>query len=323
MSLTASLPQPLEPTIAQLLEALPEMVFDAETLPVIRELLGSAAAGTEFDGVTVAEHTVDEAAGVVLRVFTPQPGGAADRAAGPRPCLYWMHGGGFIIGNRWMDDTRLVPWAAQLDCVVVSVEYRLAPEHPFPAPLDDCYAGLTWVHEHADLLGVDPGRIGVGGLSAGAGLAASLAIRARDGGVLPVAFQYLDSPMLDDRIETSSAQSDWLVMWTRTSNRFGWDSYLGEAAGEPPVPAVPARNPDLVGLPPAFVVVGGADGFRDEDIEYATRLNGAGVPAELHVFPGMPHGFSVFAGGDISTVATTAALRWLGAQMGHAPSPTA
>ncbi len=234
-----------------------------------------------------------------------------------------MHGGGFLIGNRWMDDARLVPWSSALDCVVVSVEYRLAPEHPYPAPLDDCYAGLAWVHGHADELGIDRGRIGVGGLSAGAGLAAALAILARDRRQLPVAFQYLDSPMLDDRIETPSSQSDWLVIWTRTSNRFGWDAYLGGAAGadDPPRHAVPARNPDLTGLPPAFVVVGGADGFRDEDIEYATRLNGAGVPTELHVFPGMPHGFSVFAPGDVSEVASAAALRWLGAQMDRARQP--
>ena len=189
---------------------------------------------------------------------------------------------------------RLCP---HLGLVGVSVEYRLAPEAPYPAPLEDCYRGLVWTYEHAEELGIDRDRIGVGGISAGGGLAAALALLAKRRGEVPVAFQLLDCPMLDDRQPTASSRLDGLPVWSRESNTYGWRSYLGDLYGREDVPctAAPARatDADLVGLPPAFVSVGAIDGFLDEDVEYALRLNRAGVPAELHVYPGACHGYQL------------------------------
>jgi acetyl esterase/lipase len=305
----ASMPQPLEATFAAVLEALPDLTIDADRLPELRELLAALAVPPDLDGVDVVEHEVDAAAGVVVRVLSP-----AGATASKRPAVFWIHGGGYIIGNRFMDDSRSSTWVRELDCVVTSVEYRLAPEHPFPMPLEDCYAGLRWVHDHAAELGIDADRLGIGGLSAGGGLAAALAILARDRGGPRVGFQLLDSPMLDDRQVTPSSRADWLVVWTRDSNTFGWRSYLGDLYGRAdiPDPAVPARVGDLTGLPPALVIVGAADGFCDEDIVYAARLNQAGVPAELHVYPGAPHGFAIFGDSVVSQQASVDVIRWLG-----------
>jgi acetyl esterase/lipase len=190
--------------------------------------------------------------------------------------------------------------------VVASVEYRLAPEHPFPAGLEDCYAGLTWLAAHADELGVDPARIAIHGISAGGGLCAALALLARDRGGPAIAFQYLGVPEVDDRLETRSAR-DFVdtPVWNRPRAEISWDSYLGPGrrGGADVSPyAAPARATDLSGLPPALVIVGGADGFRDEDIEYATRLLQAGVPTELHVYPGAYHGWNMAAPESTKTV---------------------
>ena len=211
------------------------------------------------------------------------------------PCVFSMHGGGYVIGSYDMDDPIFDELCPKLGVVGVSVEYRLAPETPYPGPLEDCYRGLRWTHEHAEELGIDARCIGVTGVSAGGGLAAALALLARDRGEVPVAFQLLDSPMLDDRQITESSQQDELPVWSRGSNTFGWKAYLGELYGRDDVPytAAPARAPDLSGLPPAFVSVGAVDGFRDEDVDYALRLNQAGVPTELHVYPGACHGYQL------------------------------
>ena len=212
------------------------------------------------------------------------------------PCIYWMHGGGFVLGTNRNDDLRFDRWCRRFRCVGVSVEYRLAPETPYPGPMQDAYAGLHWVHRHAAELGVDPLRIGIGGASAGAGLAAGLGLLARDRGEVPLAFQALIYPMLDDRMMTASAQ--WEVpVWNPGSNVYGWKAYLGDAYGTDDVPiyAAPARAASLAGLPPTYILVGTLDGFLDEDLTYAQRLNHHGVPAELHVYPGAPHGFDLFA----------------------------
>src|SRR5439155_13256653 len=173
-----------------------------------------------FDGVEQSDHEVN--ADVVVRVHRP----VSERAG--RPCVYSIHGGGYVLGSYVMDDLLLGAWCSALDCVGVSVEYRLAPEHPYPTPIEDCYAGLRWVHDHAADLGVDPAGIGVAGVSAGGGLAAALALLARDRGELPLAFQLLDSPMLDDRQRTPSSQGEGLPIRSRESNIFGWQSYLGD-----------------------------------------------------------------------------------------------
>jgi len=200
----------------------------------------------------------------------------------------------------------------------VSVEYRLAPETPYPGPLEDCYRGLRWTQDHAADIGVDPQRIGVMGVSAGGGLAAALALLARDRAEVPLAFQLLDQPMLDDRQRTPSSRDGDLAVWTRKSNTFGWRSYLGDLYGRDDVPATaaPARATDLSGLPPALVSVGAFDGFRDEDVDYATRLNQAGVPTELHVYPGACHGFNLLAPhAAVSRQSAHNIERWLAAQL--------
>ncbi|MGY1814664.1 alpha/beta hydrolase [Blastococcus sp. SYSU D00820] len=245
-------------------------------------------------GVVRSRHVVPGDPDVVLHVHAP---------AQPRPgraCLYWMHGGGYVMGNAQANAADLDRWCALLDCVAVSVEYRLAPEHPYPAPLDDCLAGLSWVVASAAELGVDPGRIGIGGSSAGAGLAAGLALRARDLGGPAIAFQYLLHPMLDDRLCTPSSMWEDAPVWPRSANRFGWGAYLAGRAGYPDVQpyAAAARAVDLRGLPPALVLVGSVDGFVDECVEYAGRLLHAGVPTDLHMYSGAPHGFSSLAPGS-------------------------
>ena len=209
------------------------------------------------------------------------------------PALYWIHGGGMVLGNVEMNDPYCANVAGRLNVLVASVEYRLAPEHPFPAPLEDCYAGLRWLASEAAGLGVDAGRIAIGGGSAGGGLAAGLALLARDRGEVAVRFQLLVYPMLDDRNATRSsyAITDERV-WNRAANLHGWNAYLaGDAGGEGVSPyAAPARAEDLAGLPPAYVNVGALDLFVDEDVDYARRLMAAGVPTELHVYPGAFHG---------------------------------
>jgi acetyl esterase/lipase len=215
-----------------------------------------------------------------------------------------------------MEDPRFDAWCPRLRCVGVAVEYRVAPETPYPGPLDDCYAGLTWTFEHAGELGIDPARIGVYGASAGGGLCAAVALLARDRGEVSLAFQLLECPMLDDRQITPSSRHAGLPMWSRESNEFGWRCYLDDLyGGDVPAYAAPARAVDLAGLPPALVIVGGADGFRDENIDYALRLNQAGVPAELHVLPGGPHGIQFFAGLAIATRWNAIVDDWLARQL--------
>jgi acetyl esterase/lipase len=227
---------------------------------------------------------------VIVRIYSPPA------RTEPRPCAYWIHGGGYIFGTIDMSDPRCVQTAEMLDCVVVSVDYRLAPEHPFPAPLEDCYAGLAWTSAHADELGIDRERIVIVGQSAGGGLAAGLALLVRDRAEIPLCYQLLIYPMIDDRNTSTSSQLVTKV-WTREANLLGWRCYLGHEPGVGDVSpyAAAARAEDLRGLAPAFIGVGTLDVFRDENIEYAQRLLAAGVPTELHVYPGAPHGFEGLA----------------------------
>jgi acetyl esterase/lipase len=211
--------------------------------------------------------------------------------------LYWIHGGGFVLGTPAIAHQFCARVATELGVLVVSVDYRLAPEHPFPAPLEDCYTGLRWVGDRADELAVDPARIAIGGDSAGGGLAASLAQLAHDRGEVPVCFQLLVYPMLDDRtVLREDHNGTGEFSWNPPSNRFGWTSYLG---GPPIVDSAPpyaaaARRVDLAGLPAAWIGVGDLDLFRDEDLTYAERLRAAGVDVDLVVVPGMYHGADVF-----------------------------
>jgi acetyl esterase/lipase len=212
-----------------------------------------------------------------------------------RPIVLHTHGGGFIGGSARSAVPALAELCKALDCVAVTVEYRLAPETTFAGSIEDNYAALAWLHRHAASLGGDPSRIALLGESAGGGHAALLAITARDRGEVPVAFQCLIYPMLDDRTGSTRPVPPHLgrIIWTAEQNRFGWRSFLGMPPGGARVPraAVPARLGDLSGLPPAFVGVGALDLFLDEDITYARRLNDSGVAAELIVVPGAYHGF--------------------------------
>jgi triacylglycerol lipase len=283
----------VDPEIRDLLAALPPFgPLDASNLEATRSLRRDMAASLQRSSkVDRTEHTVPGLAGapdISLRVL--RPAGAFE----PLPCVYWIHGGGYVMGSPDQDDVRFDRWCCEQQVVGVCVRYRLAPETAFPGPLDDCVAGLEWVLGHADEIGVDSDRVGIGGASAGGGLAAALTLVARDRS-LPVRFQILIYPMLDDRMVTASSHWD-VPIWPRPSNEFGWSSYLGPLrGGDVPGYAAPARAADLSGLPPTILVVGGADGFVDEDLDYAARLNRAGVQVELHLYPGAPHGFESFA----------------------------
>ncbi len=278
-----------------------------EDLPAFRKARILATTEELSDAVERADHVVPGDPDVVVRVHRPKG------VDGRLPCIYSIHGGGYIVGTYEMDDVRMDRWCPKLGCVGVSVEYRLAPETPYPGPLEDCYVGLKWVFDNADDLGVDPTRIGIMGASAGGGLAAALALLARDRGEISPAFQLLVYPMIDDRQVTAS--SGWDVpIWNPASNTMGWTAYLGDLYGAPDVPylAAPSRVTDLAGLPPAFVCVGTLDGFCDEDIDYAQRLNQAGVPTELHVYPGAPHGFdNLMPGASVSRRCRREQEEWL------------
>ena len=296
----------LDPDVEAGAALVPFDELNAEILATLRPFF--AAPPPSSDTVDRTEHVVPGEPGVPVRVHR------AKGAAGVLPCLYSIHGGGYVIGSNTMDDPQLEQWCPKLGIVGVSVDYRLAPDTPYPGPLEDCYRGLVWTYEHADELGIDPDCIGVMGVSAGGGLAAALALLARDRGEVPIAFQLLDSPMIDDRQTTASSRLDDLAVWSRGSNTFGWKSYLGDLYGRDDIPATatPTRATDLSGLPPALVSVGAVDGFRDEDIDYAVRLNQAGVPTELHVYPGGCHGFNVLApDAEISQRCTRNMEDWL------------
>ena len=279
----------LDPEIAEAIKLVPFDDLTAEALPPLRVRFGMPGS----DRVERTDREVPGDPPVPVRVHTPTD------FDGVLPGVLSIHGGGYVLGTNLMDDPILDELCPNLGLVGVSVEYRLAPETPYPGPLEDCYRGLQWTFENAAALGIDPNCIGVMGVSAGGGLAAALCLLARDRGQLPIAFQLLDQPMLDDRQATPSSRQDGLAVWSRNSNRFGWQAYLGGLHGTDDVPptAAPARATDLSGLPASFVSVGAADGFRDEDIDYALRLNQAGVPTELHVYPGGCHGFNVMAPG--------------------------
>ncbi|KQO64303.1 alpha/beta hydrolase [Curtobacterium sp. Leaf261] len=212
--------------------------------------------------------------------------------------LFWIHGGGMIIGRASIDDRLCASTARELGMVVVSAEYRLAPDHSYPIPLDDCLQGWMWLQEHAASLGVDRERIAIGGQSAGGGLAAGLVQRLADSTYPDPVAQWLFCPMLDDRTaaDRDLDRIDHFV-WNNRINRFGWRSYLGTVPGSPRVPeyAAPARRTDLGGLPPAWIGVGDIDLFRDEDMAYAAALRAGGAPVDTVVVPGAPHGFEAWA----------------------------
>ena len=246
-----------------------------------------------------------------------------ERRQGVGPGILYLHGGGMIFGNRFGGVGAYLPFVASHGAVVIAVDYRLAPEHPDPIPVEDCFAALAWMAANARELGIDPGRLVVAGQSAGAGLAAGITLLARERGGPGVLAQLLVSPMLDDRNDTVSAhQIDGVGVWDRTSNDTGWTALLGERRGGDDVTdaSAPGRAVDLGGLPRAFLSVGSAEVFRDETVAWASALWAAGVQAELHVWPGAFHGStSMMPGATLSRRAVTALRDWTGRLLDPTP----
>lgn len=266
------------------------------------KMLGLLNVDVDTSGLDIDERLVpglNADPDITVRIYTPK-----DRRD-PVPALLFMHGGGFVVGDLDTEHMSAVDIARKLGVLLVSVDYRLAPESPFPAALNDCYAALSWLHNNAEDLCVDRDRIGIYGQSAGGGLAAALALMARDKDGPSICFQCLGMPELDDRVNTVSMQSFTdTPMWHRANAELSWQYYLGDqyqpGADDVPVYAAPARVADASGLPPAYITAMEFDPLRDEDVKYALKLMECGVPVELHTFPGTFHGSSMLSHAQVS-----------------------
>jgi acetyl esterase/lipase len=266
------------------------------------EMTASMNSDIDDSGVVIEDRKVPGPPGapdVPVRIYSPQGLNA------PAPALLHIHGGGFVIGNLESEHGSCIGLCRGLGAVVVAVDYRLAPETPYPGPLEDCYAALQWAHNKHESLQLDPQRMGIIGASAGGGLAAATALLARDRQGPPICFQYLGMPELDDRLQTPSMQRFVdTPMWNRPNAEISWDYYLGDqyqrGAEDVPYHAAPARAADLSGLPPAYISTMEFDPLRDEGVEYALKLMQAGIATELHSFPGTFHGSSLLASAQVS-----------------------
>ena len=293
----------VDPELLPLLEAFPTVAITAENLAELRNR-DLPLPPVEDCGVDWEERGLDGPdSPISVRIYRLRA------ATEPLGCIFHIHGGGYVGGSVAEVEFLHRPLAAELDCAIVSVDYRLAPETSFPGNIEDCYAALAWTFGHAEELGIDPARIGVMGESAGGGLAAALALLARERSEYALAFQHLIYPMLDDRTcvaEPNPYSGEFI--WHAANNRFGWTALLGKEPGGQGVSpfAAPARASDLSGLPPTFIGTASLDLFVDENIDYAHRLIRAGVPTELHVWPGAFHGFDLMPGPAISDAARTA-----------------
>ena len=245
-----------------------------------------------FENVVSQDHVLNVAGrSVPLRIHRPKG------HPGSLPAILWMHGGGFCIGDAEGEDTKMRRFVTEVNCVAVSVGYSLAPEHPWPAAVDDSYAALEWLADNAASLDVDPARVAVTGVSAGGCIAAAVTLMARDRGKIPVAFQLLNYPVLDDRTALKPPPASEVPPWSHQNNVDAWNMYLGHAPGGDGVSeyAAPARARNLSGLPPTYMAVGEFDPLLMENIDYARRLLAAGVATEFHVYPGTFHSFDSFA----------------------------
>ena len=279
----------IDPELAAVLPDIPALDIGdiAAARAALDELSAQASANVDTSGVVIEDRLVPASRGhrIPVRVYAP-----ADRN-GPLPGILYIHGGGFALGTIESEHAGAVLMARAVGAVVVSVDYRLAPEHPFPAGLDDCYDSLTWMTDAADELDMDLDRIAVFGNSAGGGLAAAVALAARDRGGPSLCFQYLGIPELDDRLETVSMQTFVdTPMWNRPNAVISWQLYLGDDRSEVSPYAAPARATDLCGLPPTYISTMEFDPLRDEGLIYGLRLLQAGVTVELHQYPGTFHG---------------------------------
>jgi len=290
----------LDPELVSTLEMIEKFTgggLDLQDIPAARTLTKQLSdikksQAMSIEGVTVEKREVLSGEGepdVPVMIFRPED------SLGKLPALVWMHGGGYVIGTAEQDDLFTMSLAKSVGCVVVSVDYRLAPECPFPKPLEDCYTALKWLSTHCDELNVEKSSIAIGGASAGAGLTAGLALLVRDRAEIELVFQLLIYPMIDDcNVAPADENLPDTFIWNRACNLIGWGSYLGHEPGGKSVSPYAAayRGEDLSGLPPAYIAVGELDLFLTENIEYAQRLLQNGVPTELHVYPGAFHGFN-------------------------------
>lgn len=285
----------VDPELVAALAAIPNFdTLTAETLADFRSIMGEAAPTDAND--TVAVERIEISSSLSALLYRP----SRPMLAEPAPAMLNIHGGGFVMGTAAREDVLMRDLCARHSMVILSVDYRLAPEAPFPAPLDDCLAGFDWLISHAGGLGFASDEVGIRGVSAGGGLAAGLALRLRDRGRAVPSWLWLLYPMLDDR--TAGAPRTGNFVWTRAANLFGWTSYLGTEpghAGTHPY-AAPARAESLAGLPRTFIATGSIDLFAAEDMEFARRLLEAGVPVELHVYPGAYHGFNLIASASVA-----------------------
>ena len=282
--------------------------------PVVRSVTRVGMRHLPSPKVPGVRVRVAYAGDVPLRVYEPE-------GARRRPALLWIHGGGLVVGSARQDDGLCARTASERDAVVVSVDYRLAPEHPYPAAIDEVFAGWEWLLAHADDLGVDTGRLAIGGESAGGGLAACLVQRVHDaGGTQPIA-QWLFAPMLDDRTAADVRRdAENHFVWNNRANRFGWSSYLQQPPGSETIPpyASAARRGDLSGLPPAWIYTTEIELFHDEVAEYARRLSEAGVAVDFHTVPAAPHAFELFENNAPARALLRQAREWLAVQWGDA-----
>ena len=275
----------LDPELTPVLSVLPEEMshITRDNIVALRETLGAQIQEAVPTQVKIEQHVVATPdCDVPVFVYRRE-------SAKPQAALIWIHGGGYILGSAEDDRARLI--ADSLECTVVSVDYRLAPEHPFPAGPEDCHAALLWTVENATRLNVDPTRVAIGGASAGGGMAAGVALMNRDRSGPELALQLLLYPMIDNLHQTESGKITNHPVWNLRTSFNAWEMYFDGVPGEKASPyGAATRAQDLAGLPPAYICVGAEDLFRDENIEYARRLMAAGVATELTVYPGMFHG---------------------------------
>jgi acetyl esterase/lipase len=309
----------IDPELVPLLELVPDGSFaDVESARARTALLVEPMnARVDTTGIAIEDREIRGPDGPV-RVRVYRPGADAPRA--DRPAVLDIHGGGFVTGSIDMEHAFCVAAARDLDAVVATVDYRLAPEHPFPAGVEDCYAALTWMHDEAASLGIDAARIAVAGQSAGGGLTAAVVLMARDRGGPPVCFQFLGIPELDHRLQTTSMRTFVdTPIWHRPNAELSWRYYLAENVGEVSPYASPAIATDLSNLPPAYVTTMEFDPLRDEGILYALRMMEAGVSVELHSFPGTFHGSAVVTTAAVSRRASAEMFVALRRGLGVAP----
>jgi acetyl esterase/lipase len=284
----------IDPELRAALSLWGSLPLTADTLPQRRANYAKMAAVAKSDqlGVIADEIHVPSAFGAEpIRVLSYRPA----KSERPLPTILHIHGGGFVMGLPDMKDMENGQFASELECAIYSVDHRLAPESPHPAPLEDIYSVFVWLHTNSSSLGLDPARIGIKGESGGGGLAAAAALYARDQQGPKFAFQHLIYPMIDDRTAVRKDLHPYVgeFVWTQQSNYFGWRSLLGREPGSDDISpyAAAARATDVAGLPPTYISVGGLDLFLEENLAYADRLSRAGVSVELHVYPRTYHGF--------------------------------